>query len=129
MTRTVCVYHDTDEWYGAISSCKICGGVSIWDGFNYCPDCGREIDWSNSLTEEDIERIKKEHNKNKYGCADCGHKQHSMYIKCEHCGGNRVILIEDFEKMMSKKWEENKWKTVEEIIYERVFETSERNGD
>ena len=32
--------------------CQNCGEEFILDSFNYCPNCGRKIDWRNHLEEQ-----------------------------------------------------------------------------
>ena len=33
-----------DEWYGDFYRCDSCGGTSLFESFNYCPDCGTRVD-------------------------------------------------------------------------------------
>lgn len=35
---------DTDEWWGGIYRCSICGEEMI-GRYSYCPGCGAEMDW------------------------------------------------------------------------------------
>ena len=34
-----------NELYAMWFECLNCGSIDIADGYNYCPNCGKEIDW------------------------------------------------------------------------------------
>lgn len=35
----------TEEVYATWYKCNECGCVDILDTFNFCPNCGKELDW------------------------------------------------------------------------------------
>ncbi len=35
-----------DEWYTMWYHCHTCNCTSIAEFFNYCPECGRKIEWN-----------------------------------------------------------------------------------
>lgn len=37
------VTDDTDEWYGHVYKCSICGGEAIGGCYNFCPNCGADM--------------------------------------------------------------------------------------
>lgn len=43
--KTTITKLDRDEWWGFVYRCNSCNQKVIWNNFNYCPNCGKEIDW------------------------------------------------------------------------------------
>jgi uncharacterized membrane protein YvbJ len=72
--------HDKDEWWCDWYLCPNCDTMNIADSFNYCPECGKKIEWIDSriktkeeeLSEKEMNNILKvvEKTVEKLGCDD-----------------------------------------------------------
>jgi len=45
ITITDDCYSTTDEIYCTFYKCKKCDSTDLQENFNYCPECGSELEW------------------------------------------------------------------------------------
>jgi len=39
------IFDDLTEFYGDVYKCPFCNDINIWEGFKYCPNCGKKLNW------------------------------------------------------------------------------------
>jgi rubrerythrin len=62
MNETLLLITNYDEWYGPIYTCPFCAEETVMNDFNFCPNCGADMDGFKfeSISDEQKRKGKKE---------------------------------------------------------------------